>query len=68
MTFPIDQMPAPIQAVTYLVFARYYVTISEGRVPQGRGHPRAEGADLAMFVYAAVVAWLAARGFRKRLD
>ena len=29
--FPIDQMPAPIRAVTYLVYSRYYVARAQKR-------------------------------------
>ena len=35
--FPIDQMPPPMQAVTYLVHARYYVTILKAIFLKGSG-------------------------------
>ena len=66
--FPIDQMPAPIQAVTYLVYARYYVTILKSIFLKGSGI-----ADLAvpiglLALYALVIAFFAVRAFRKTLD
>ncbi len=67
-TFPIDQMPPPVQAVTYLVFARYYVTALKALFLKGSGIFDLAPQLLAMAAYAAVVAFLAARAFRKNLD
>ena len=67
-TFPIDQMPAPIQAVTYLVHARYYVTILKGVFLKGLGPAALAAPILALTLYAAVIAFFAARAFRKTLD
>ena len=66
--FPIDQMPLPVQAVTYLVFARYYVTILKALFLKGSGFLDLGAPILAMIIYAAVIAFLAARAFRKQLD
>jgi len=66
--FPIDQMPLAVQAVTYLVFARYYVTILKAVFLKGSGILDLWAPSLAMVAYAAIVAFLAARAFRKRLD
>lgn len=66
--FPIDQMPAPIQWVTYLVHARYYVTILKAVFLKGVGITALLEPILALIAYAAVVAFLAARAFHKRLD
>jgi ABC-2 type transport system permease protein len=66
--FPIDQMPPAVQAVTYLVFARYYVTILKALFLKGSGFLDLTGPILAMIIYAGVTALLAARAFRKRLD
>ncbi len=67
-TFPIDQMPALIRAVTYLVHARYYVTILKAVFLKGEGVVELAEPILAMTIYAALVAVLAARAFRKRLE
>lgn len=66
--FPIDQMPAFVRMVTYLVFARYYVTILKALFLKGTPLVELAGPVLAMMVYAAVVAVLAGRAFKKQLD
>ena len=43
--FPIDQMPPPIQAVTYLVHSRYYMTILKAIFLKGSGPRRPHRAD-----------------------
>lgn len=67
-TFPIDQMPAPIQAVTLLVHARYYVTILRAVFLKGSTVADLAVPILALVLYAAAIIWIAARAFRKRLD
>lgn len=67
LAFPIDQMPAPIQAITYLVYGRYYVTSLKAIFLKGAGVMELLTPVLIMFAYAAAVTWLAARGFRKKL-
>ena len=66
--FPIDQMPWAVQDVTYLVYARYYVTIVKSIFLKGSGIPELAMPILFLLVYAAAVIVLAARAFRKRLD
>jgi ABC-2 type transport system permease protein len=66
--FPIDQMPPAVQGVTYLVFARYYVTCLRAIFLKGAGLVDLAAPILAMILYAGIVAFLAARAFRKRLD
>ncbi|MGB8364648.1 MAG: ABC transporter permease [Rhizomicrobium sp.] len=66
--FPIDQMPAPIQAITYLVYARYYVTILKAVFLKGLGLASLGAPIACLTIYAAVVTFLAARAFRKTLD
>ena len=66
--FPIDQMPPVVQALTTLVFARYYVTILKALFLKGSGLADLIGPMLAMVAYAGVVAFLAGRAFKKRLD
>jgi ABC-2 type transport system permease protein len=66
--FPIDQMPWAVQDVTYLVYARYYVTIVKSIFLKGSGIPELMTPILFPLVYAAAVMVLAARAFRKRLD
>ena len=67
-TFPIDQMPWPIQAVTYLVHSRYYVTIVKAIFLKGAGLEQLAVPMALLAVYAAVIGFLAARAFHKRLS
>jgi ABC-2 type transport system permease protein len=66
--FPIDQMPAVIQGITYIVYARYFVTILKAVFLKGSGIAALWVPLLALALYAAVVTRLAARAFRKRLS
>ncbi len=67
-TFPIDQMPAPIRAISLLVYPRYFVTILRDVFLKGSGITDLIAPVLGLVVYAVIVLWLAARAFRKRLD
>ena len=67
-TFPIDQMPAPVRAVTLVVHARYFITILRAVFLKGSSILDLAAPILALVLYAAVVIWLAARGFRKSLE
>jgi len=66
--FPIDQMPVAIQGITYFVFARYYITALRALFLKGSGVLDLAAPLAAMVVYAAVIAFLAARAFHKTLD
>jgi ABC-2 type transport system permease protein len=66
--FPIDQMPPPIRAISYLVWSRYYVTILKAVFLKGSGLGSLTGPLLALLVYASVVGTIATRTFRKTLD
>jgi ABC-2 type transport system permease protein len=66
--FPIDQMPTVVQDVTYLVHARYYVTIVKAIFLKGADIPALALPTVFLLIYATAVMTLAARAFRKRLD
>lgn len=66
--FPIDQMPAIIRNITYLIYARYYVTIVKDLFLKGSSIAELSTPILFLIVYATAVMVLAARAFRKRLD
>lgn len=66
--FPIDQMPAPIRAITLMVYARYYVTILRAVFLKGSSLADLWLPVLALAGFAAAIVWAAARGFHKRLD
>ncbi|HVB48755.1 MAG TPA: ABC transporter permease [Burkholderiales bacterium] len=67
-TFPIDQMPAPIRAITLAVYSRYYVTVLRAIFLKGSGLAELWLPLLGLAIYAAVIVAIAARAFRKRLD
>lgn len=66
--FPIDQMPAAVQAITWLVSARYYVTILKALFLKGAPWGELVVPILCLALYATVMVVLAARSFRKTLD
>jgi len=66
--FPIDQMPIAVQGVTYLVSARYYVTILKSVFLKGAGVGELAMPMLCLALYAVALVALAARSFRKTLD
>jgi ABC-2 type transport system permease protein len=66
--FPIDQMPAAVQAVTRVVSARYYVTILKALFLKGASWQELLAPTLYLVLYAAIMVFLAARAFRKTLD
>jgi ABC-2 type transport system permease protein len=66
--FPIDQMPTVVRDVTYLVHARYYVTIVKAIFLKGADIPALALPTFFLLIYAIAVMALAARAFRKRLD
>jgi len=65
--FPIEQMPTPIQAITYIVPARYYFSILKAVFLKGSALSDLTAPIAALSLYAAIVALLAARAFRKTL-
>lgn len=67
-TFPIDQMPKAIQAISLVVYARYFVTILRSIFLKGSSLFGLWGSMSALVIYAAAIAFIAARAFRKRLD
>jgi ABC-2 type transport system permease protein len=66
--FPIDQMPAPVRAITRIFPARYYVTILKSIFLKGTGIRPLIAPMLAMLIFAGVVGAATIRGFRKTLD
>lgn len=67
-TFPIDQMPKLIQAITMVVYARYYVTILKAIFLKGLGVMSLATPIAALAVFAALIVFLASRAFKKTLD
>jgi ABC-2 type transport system permease protein len=57
--FPIQNMPAPIRAVTYVVPARYFLVALRGIVLKGVGLATVWGSLVSLTIYAIVVMGLA---------
>ncbi|MDE2304813.1 MAG: ABC transporter permease [Gammaproteobacteria bacterium] len=67
-TFPIDQMPRPIQLATLVVYPRYFITILRGIFLKGSTLADLWQPMLGLVAFAAAIVWLAAIAFRKWLD
>ncbi len=65
--FPIDQMPPAIQALTFLVPARYYFAILKAIFLKGSNLADLVAPIAFLTLYAAIIGFLAARAFRKTL-
>ena len=65
--FPIEQMPAPVQAITYLVPARYYFSILKAIFLKGSGLGDLIAPIALLALYATIIGLLAARAFKKTL-
>lgn len=66
--FPIDNMPAPIRGITFLVTARYFVTILRGIYLKDVGLNILAGEATLLAVFCAVVITLSIRRFRKKIE
>ncbi|MBM4183110.1 MAG: ABC transporter permease [Gemmatimonadetes bacterium] len=66
--FDIASMPAVLRAFTFLVPARYYVTVTRGVFLKGVGAEVLWAQALFMLAYAALGLALATRAFRKELQ
>ncbi len=66
--FPVDQMPMPIQVISYLVPASYYNTILKGVFLKGIGSAALMLDILFLAAFAVLVGALAVLSFRKRLE
>ncbi|ACB74207.1 ABC transporter permease [Opitutus terrae] len=66
-TFAIANMPLPVQVITHIVPARYFVTLVKGLFLRGVGLEALWRDALFLLVFALIVAGLAIARFRKRL-
>jgi ABC-2 type transport system permease protein len=66
--FTIANMPPVIQWITYLVPARYFVSVLKGIYSKGIGLEILAGQILLLIAYAAGILLLAHVSFRKRLE
>jgi ABC-2 type transport system permease protein len=65
--FEIANMPGPLQVVTYIIPARYFVTISKAIFLKGSPFSMLMIETLLLVVFAAVVFTAAVKRFRKRI-
>jgi ABC-2 type transport system permease protein len=65
---PIENMPGWLQAVTYVVPARYYVTALKGLFLKGVGAAALAGEQVFLAAFAVAMVLLAVRAFRKTLE
>ncbi len=66
--FSIWNMPRPLQLVTYIIPARYFVTILKGIFLKGSTLALLSGQALLLALYGAVIFYAATRKFRKRVE
>ncbi len=66
--FPVEAMPAPLQALSYLSPLRYAVIILRGIMLKGVGLEAIGGQTAALVVFAVVIIVAASLRFRKRLE
>jgi ABC-2 type transport system permease protein len=66
--FSISVMPKPLQLITYLVPARYFLVVTRGIFLKGVGIEVLYVQGLLMIAFAALGLFFAVRAFRKELD
>jgi ABC-2 type transport system permease protein len=66
--FSITNMPVPLQIITYVVPARYFVTILKGIFLKGYSIQFLLWETLLLAVYGAAIFLLAVKKFKKRID
>lgn len=66
--FPIANMPTPIQVVTYIFTARYFVTLLRGIYLKGLEVRLLVGDTVLLLLFAVVVITLAHLKFRKKIE
>jgi drug efflux transport system permease protein len=65
--FAISNMPKPLQVITYLVQARYFVTISKGIFLKGSTLAALVPESVLLVAYAVLVFTIAVRKFKKKV-
>jgi len=66
--FPIESMPWPLQAISVVVPAKYFVTVARGIMLKGVGLPYLWRETLTLVAMAGVLLTLSTRSFRERLE
>jgi ABC-2 type transport system permease protein len=66
--FPIEAMPAWLQAVTYIIPLRYMLVIIRGIILKGVGLPVLQPQVVALAIFGVAIMLLAAARFQKKLE
>jgi drug efflux transport system permease protein len=66
--YPIDQMPTVIRLITYVIPARYFMTITRDVFLKGTPIPLLLDDLVALAVFALLLTVLATRAFQKKLN
>ncbi len=66
--FPIANMPAVLQAISYVVPARYFIVIARGLFLKGAGLEALWPEFVAMVIYATVLVGIATTAFRRSVS
>jgi ABC-2 type transport system permease protein len=67
-SFPIENMPKIIQAITYIIPLRYFMTIIRGIILKGVGFYEVWFELLMLFLIGVTVLTLSSLRFKKRMD
>jgi len=66
-TYPIYNMPQVIQAITYLIPARYYIVILRGIFLKGVGLSTLWDEAILLLLFAVIMMYFAVRKFKKKI-
>ena len=66
--FPIENMPQWIQAITYAIPLRYYITILRGVILKGDGFLQLIPETITLLVMGLTILYLSSLRFKKRLE
>jgi len=66
--YPVDQMPPAVRAITYLIPARYYVSMVKSIFLKGTPMRLLRDDLIGLMIFAVILGLLATRAFRKKLD
>ena len=67
-SFPIENMPAWVQYITYFIPLRYFITIVRGIILKGVGFDELYDQFLALFIFGIVILALSSLRFNKKLE
>jgi len=67
-TFPIENMPVPIQIISYAIPLKYFITITRGVILKGSGFAEHWIDILALFAIGVSILFLSVWRFKKRFE